>query len=97
MKTDTNDQATNNDENSPIIAAALGYDQKTDPAPRVLACGSKEIAKNIIQISKENQIPIREDPILAETLLKVDLNGVIPPELYEIIAEILVYVYKLEK
>ncbi len=77
-------------------AVALGYDAEHDPAPRVLATGQGEIAERIITLARENNIPIREDPVLAAALATVDLGTLIPPELYSVVAEVLAYVYRVK-
>lgn len=77
-------------------ATALGYDPQQDEAPKVLASGEGFIAEQIIAIAKANGIPIREDPILAEALSKVDIGQAIPAELYPLVAEVLAYIYRLQ-
>ncbi|GAB4475364.1 MAG: FlhB-like flagellar biosynthesis protein [Anaerolineales bacterium] len=77
-------------------ATALGYDPEQDEAPRVLASGEGWIAEQIIALAKANGIPIREDPILAEALSKVDIGQAIPPDLYPLVAEVLAYIYRLQ-
>jgi flagellar biosynthesis protein len=77
-------------------ATALGYDAETDVAPRVLAIGRGVIADQIVAIAKANGIPIHEDPVLVEALSNVQINQAIPVELYEIVAEILAYIYRLK-
>lgn len=76
------------------IAAALGYDPDKTDAPKLLAKGRGELADRIIALAKENNIPIREDRDLVAVLSKLDLDQEIPPELYQTIAELLVFVYK---
>jgi flagellar biosynthesis protein len=76
-------------------AVALKYKMFTDNAPIVVAKGRGFIAEKIIDIAKANKIPIREDDDLVSVLSKVDLMGEVPPELYSIIAEILVYIYRV--
>jgi flagellar biosynthesis protein len=76
-------------------AVALQYDPNSDEAPRVVATGRGEIADKILQIAELNQVPIREDPILAQALSMVDLDAEIPPELYAVVAEVLGWVYRL--
>jgi flagellar biosynthesis protein len=83
------------EENRVKTAIALEYDQKNDSAPKVVASGHGEIADKILQIARANQIPIREDPILAQALSMVDLEEEIPAELYAVVAEVLAWVYKL--
>jgi len=76
---------------------ALGYDPEHDAAPRVLATGKGAIAEQIIALAQANGIPIREDPILAAALACLDLDEMIPPELYTLVAEVLVYVYRIRE
>ncbi|MBI9047927.1 MAG: EscU/YscU/HrcU family type III secretion system export apparatus switch protein [Anaerolineaceae bacterium] len=87
----------NNDDQSIFkkkTAIAVHYDED-DVAPRVVAKGKGEIAKRIIAVALENNIPIQEDMILASALSQVDLEEMIPPELYSVVAEILAFVYRL--
>jgi len=77
-------------------AIALGYDPEKDVAPRVLASGAGVIAEQILAIAKSQNIPIREDPVLASALANVEVNQVIPPELYALVAEVLAYVYRIQ-
>jgi flagellar biosynthesis protein len=76
-------------------AVALGYDPDKDKAPRVLASGRGLVAEQIIAIARLNQIPVKDDSVLAEALSQVDLNEAIPPELYAVVAEIFAFVYRL--
>jgi len=76
-------------------AAALRYDAKKDAAPRVVAKGSGKIAERILQIAKEYNIPIKDDPQLAGILSTLDLYQEIPLELYRAVAEILAFVYRM--
>jgi flagellar biosynthesis protein len=78
-------------------AIALEYNPKDDEAPRVIASGRGEIADRILKLAQENQIPIREDPILAQALSLVDLEEEIPSELYAVVAEVLGWVYRLRE
>jgi flagellar biosynthesis protein len=85
-----------NRSNKPLKKSALAvhYDKIKDNAPRVVAKGKGSIAEKIIELARENNIPIHEDPDLIEVLSKLDLGQEIPPELYKLIAEVLVYVYR---
>lgn len=76
-------------------AVALGYNKKRDNAPKILATGSGEIAKNIINLAREHKIPIKEDPDLIEVLSKVEINQEIPPNLYKAVAEVFSFLYKI--
>ena len=78
-------------------AVALGYNRSKDNAPRVLASGAGEIANRIIDIAKEHDIPIKEDPDLIEILSKVEVDQEIPPNLYKAVAEIFSFLYKITK
>ncbi|HTZ17564.1 MAG TPA: EscU/YscU/HrcU family type III secretion system export apparatus switch protein [Dissulfurispiraceae bacterium] len=77
--------------------AALRYKPKEDAAPKVVAKGSGWIADRILEIARQNHIPMREDRQLVEVLSAIDLNREIPPELYKAVAEILAFVYKMTK
>jgi flagellar biosynthesis protein len=81
--------------NAVKTAIALEYNPDEDNAPRVIASGKGEIADKILQLAQENQIPIREDPVLAQALSLVDLEDEIPAELYAVVAEVLGWVYRL--
>lgn len=78
-------------------AAALRYDAKKDAAPKVVAKGNGKIAERILQIAKEHNVPIKDDPQLVEVLSTLDLYHEIPPELYRAVAEILAFVYRMTK
>ena len=72
-------------------AVALSYN-KGDIAPKVIAKGQGHLAEKIIEKAKEENVPIKEDEKISEVLTKLDLGEYIPQELYEAIAEILVFV-----
>lgn len=76
--------------------AALKY-SPDDPAPKVVALGKGEIAEKILEAARENEVPIYENPELAHTLNALSIGDEIPPELYEIVAQILVFVSDLDK
>lgn len=77
---------------------AIRYDTKKAPAPQVVAKGTDYIAFKIRDIAKNNNIPIVENPPLARTLYKlVPLEGMVPPDLYVAVAEVLAFVYKNNK
>lgn len=62
----------------------------------MIAAGRGETAERIIRIAEENDIHVHKDPGLAETLSRLELDSFIPPELYVVVAEILVFVYSLK-
>lgn len=78
-------------------AVALRYDPSVDSAPKVIARGKGDIARRIINIARENQVPLYKDPELIDALLQIDLNDEVPEKLYRVIAEILTFVYNLDK
>ncbi|MGO0061751.1 EscU/YscU/HrcU family type III secretion system export apparatus switch protein [Brevibacillus fluminis] len=78
-------------------AVALRYQAGVTDAPVVVAKGKGYIADNILKQAKEHSIPVQEDPSLVEVLGKLDLNQQIPPELYQVVAGILAFVYRLDK
>ena len=80
--------------NNRQAAVALHYDKDADIAPKIVAKGKGILAEKILELAKKNNIPIYEDPDLIEILSKLDLGQEIPPELYKLIAEVLVYIYK---
>lgn len=74
-------------------AAALQYDHLTNNAPKVIAKGEGNIAKNIIKIAKDNNLPIKKDEDLVELLSKLDIDKEIPTEMYKAVAEIFSFIY----
>lgn len=76
-------------------AVALSYDVE-DGAPKVLAAGQGYLAEKIMEKAAQEDIPLYQDEMLVSSLLKLDIGDLIPPELYEVVAEILVYVDKME-
>lgn len=79
------------------VAAALQYQPGEDGAPRVVASGYGKTAEKILELARENGVPICDDPILAAVLSQVNLGDEIPPELYKVVAEVLAYVYRLSE
>ena len=78
-------------------AVALSYDPNEDGAPKVIASGKGALADKIIEKAKENKISVHEDDKLADTLSRLEIGEMIPPELYEVVAEILVFVDAMDK
>lgn len=73
------------------ISVALEY-VPGEQAPKILATGKGLLAEKIIEKAKEADVPVYEDSKLANTLSKLDIGEMIPPELYNVVAEILVFV-----
>jgi flagellar biosynthetic protein FlhB len=77
-------------------AVAIRYELNTMAAPRVLAKGKNYLALRIRQIALDAQVPIIENPPLAQALYaSADVGQEIPPHLYQAVAEVLAYIYKL--
>ena len=77
-------------------AVAIAYDAG-DTAPKILATGKGAVAERIIETARENDVPFYQDNKLAQTLSKLQIGDTIPPELYEVVAEILVFVDDMDK
>ncbi len=77
-------------------AIALRYDQGVMAAPKVVAKGKNYLAARIRQRAIQNQVPIIENPPLAQALYKsADIGQDIPPQLYRAVAEILAYIFRI--
>jgi len=75
-------------------AVALRYERQLDTAPRVVAKGIGGVAKAILSQAEKANVSIHEDPHLVESLMQLEVNSVIPAELYAVVAEVLAYVYR---
>ncbi|MCF8025533.1 MAG: EscU/YscU/HrcU family type III secretion system export apparatus switch protein [Desulfobacteraceae bacterium] len=78
-------------------AVALLYDRKKDDAPVVAASGQGAVADKILEVADEAGIPVQEDPDLVEVLARVPVGDEIPVEVYQAVAEILAFVYSLNR
>lgn len=77
-------------------AVALTYDP-ADTAPKIIASGKGYLAEKIIQKAQEADIPLHKDERLVQSLSKLEIGDMIPPELYDVVAEILVFVDKMDR
>jgi flagellar biosynthesis protein len=77
-------------------AVAIAY-EPGDAAPKILATGKGAVADKIIETAKESNVPLYKDNKLADTLSRLKIGDMIPPELYEVVAEILVFVDDMDK
>lgn len=77
------------------LAVALAY-APGNSAPRVVAKGRGLIADEIVLRAREHGVFVHESPELVTLLMQVDLDAAIPPQLYVVIAELLVWLYRLE-
>lgn len=78
-------------------AIAIKYDKEQGAAPVVLASGKGQIAEQIIKAAREAGLEITQDADLAELLGKVPVGTEIPVELYQAVAEVLAFVYRVNK
>lgn len=78
-------------------AVALRYNQAQESAPRVVARGYGLTAEKIIEIARDHNIQVHEDPDLVAVLAKLDVNTQIPEELYVAVAEVLAFVYRVNQ
>ncbi len=81
----------------PPVAVALHYRPERERAPRVVAKGGGETAARILALAKEHGVPLQQDPALAVALSRLDLNEEIPRELYVAVAEVLRFVWGLDR
>jgi flagellar biosynthesis protein len=81
----------------PRQAVALGYDRTHDEAPRVVASGQGPVADRILAAARDHGVPIKADPVLAAALATLDLETSIPPDLYAVVAEVLIYVWRVKE
>ena len=87
----------NNNNNQREKAVAVKYDNKQMRAPQVVAKGEGFIARKIVERAIEADVPIVEDAALVSALISLELGEEIPAELYEVVARVLAWVYKLDK
>lgn len=78
-------------------AVALKYDAQKDQAPRVVAKGKGHTAEHILEAAQKNSVPVYQNKTLVNMLMALDIDREIPPELYKAIAEVMAYVYKMDK
>ena len=78
------------------VSVALEY-VPGEEAPKIIASGKGVLAEKIIERAKEADVPVYEDSKLANTLSKLEIGDMIPPELYSVVAEILVFVYDMDR
>lgn len=79
------------------IAVAIRYNKEEMTAPQIIAKGEMLMAEKILEIARENNIPVMRNVPLAQALNKLDIGDEIPEELYEAVAEVLNWVYRLAK
>jgi flagellar biosynthesis protein len=78
-------------------AIAIKYEQNHDQAPIVVAKGQGILADQILAAAKQHAVPVYQNKTLAGMLMAVQLDSQIPPELYQAVAEVLAYIYRLDQ
>ena len=77
-------------------AVALKYDKIEDDAPRVLASGKGEVAKKIIEKAREFHVPIFCNQELVNSLINLEIDKEIPPQLYNAVVDVFLWLMKNE-
>lgn len=78
-------------------AVALKYDVEQNQAPKLVAKGKGHVAENILEAARKGQVPVYQNKSLVNMLMALELDKEIPTELYTTVAEILAYVYRIDK
>lgn len=78
-------------------AVAITYNPDFNDAPKIVAKGKGKIAENILARAEEFNVPVQEDASLVELLGQLDINQSIPEELYQAVAEVFAFIYKIDK
>jgi flagellar biosynthesis protein len=84
---------TDIDHERPEVAIALNYDG--EKAPRLTAKGQDELARRIVELAREHQVPLHQDPQLAALLAQIPLGEEIPEALYRAVAEVIAFAYMI--
>jgi len=78
-------------------AVALKYDPEINHAPKVVAKGRGHVAESILAAAQKNTVPVYQNKTLVNMLMALDIDREIPPELYHAVAEVLAYIYRMDK
>ena len=81
----------------PKRAIALSYQNNDNAAPKVVAKGSGFVAERILDTAKQHSVPVYQNKTLVSMLMAVELDREIPPELYQAVAEVLAYIYRIDQ
>ncbi len=79
---------------APRRVVALRYERAREDAPRVVAHGRGQVAQTILDFARAHGVPVHEDPDLVELLGACELGEQISPELYEVVAQLLAFLYR---
>ncbi|MFB9972710.1 EscU/YscU/HrcU family type III secretion system export apparatus switch protein [Allobacillus sp. GCM10007489] len=78
-------------------AIALRYDGEVETAPKVIAKGQGLLAEEILERAATENVPVHEDPALIELMSHLNINEKIPEELYQAVAEVFAYIYRVDQ
>lgn len=78
-------------------AVALKYTPQENQSPIVSAKGRGYVAEQIVERARQHGVPIQEDASLVEVLSKLDIEQEIPAELYQLVAELLSFIYRADR
>lgn len=79
------------------LVVALRWDPEVNTAPDVVGKGRGAVAERILELARAEGVPVREDADLLELLAGLDLGEEIPPELYEVVAELLTFLHRVNE
>lgn len=85
------------DNETPEVAVALTYKPKREIAPQIVAKGKGFLARKILEIARQFKVPVFFNRKLARLLYQLPLNSLIPESLYGVVAEVLAWVYSIDK
>ena len=83
-------------DNQNKTAVAIKYNPGEE-APKIIASGKGYVADKMLEVAKVTNVPIHKDESLARTLSKLEIGDLIPSELYQVVAEVLLFVDKIEQ
>ncbi len=86
-----------NENESRREAAALKYDARDDRAPRVTAIGRGYVADRMVKEAEKNRVQVVQDDKLSAMLQRLSVGDEIPEALYQVVAEILMFVYRMDE
>jgi flagellar biosynthesis protein len=78
-------------------AIALSYNEEGLQAPKIVAKGKGMIAENIVEKARAHNVPIQEDKSLVDLLGQLDVNASVPEELYQAVAEVFAFLYRMDR
>lgn len=79
------------------MAAALSFDPNKNAAPQVIAKGMGIVAENIMKKAEESEVPVYVDEKLVMQLQNLEIGDTIPEEMFEVVAEVLIFVSQLDQ